>query len=116
MAKYIVITIVFLALLYFASRYLVQFRKSNHKGTIRVTDIVKLGPDSYVFVVEAMGNKYLIAQNKHAIQLLDRMEAGSFHEVLHNEILQNKEREQGDFAAVYEPEAETGADTSEPVG
>lgn len=71
MAKYIVITIVFLALIYFISRYLIQQKRRLGKGDIVLAEMIRLGTDSFVYVIEAFGKRYLIAQNKNAITLLD---------------------------------------------
>lgn len=72
MVKYLIIIIVFLVLLYLASRYLVRMRTLGKKGDIRIVDSLRLGPDSFIYILETMNKRYLIAQNKNAITLLDR--------------------------------------------
>lgn len=73
MVKYLAIIIVFLVLLYFASRYLVRVRAVGKKGSIKVVDVLRLGSDSFVYIVEAMNHKYLIAHGKNSIVLLDKV-------------------------------------------
>lgn len=72
MTKYLAIITVFLVLLYFASRYLIKVRTVTKKGSMKVIDLLRLGPDSFIYIVEAMNRRYLIAQNKNAITLLDK--------------------------------------------
>lgn len=72
MVKYLAIIIVFLVLLYLSSRYLVKRRTLGKKGDIKIVDSLRLGPDSFIYILETMNKRYLIAQNKNAITLLDK--------------------------------------------
>lgn len=73
MVKYLAITIVFLVLLFVVSRSLVKFRRTGKRGGICITDSLRIGSDSFIYIVEAMGKRYLVAQNKNAIRLLDSL-------------------------------------------
>lgn len=80
--KYLLIVIAFLALLYFGSKYLVRRAGCTSTDNLKVVGVARLGADSFVYMLEACGKRYLVAQNKHAITLLDVLDDKSFGQTL----------------------------------
>ncbi len=73
-AKYLAIVMVFLLVLFWGSQYIIK-QKNGRIGKnkhINIKEYVRLSSDSVIYIVEAMGNRYLIAQNKNHITLLDK--------------------------------------------
>ncbi len=71
MAKYVAVVIVFLLLLYYLSRYLVKQKRMAGRTELAVEETIRLGTDSFVYVLSYKGKKYVIAQNKQSIVLVD---------------------------------------------
>lgn len=74
MARYAAIMIVFLLLLYYLSKYIVKQRNAARGVDLTVGETVRLGSDSFIYVLLYKGKKYIIAQNKQSITLIDKLD------------------------------------------
>ncbi len=74
MTKYVVIVLVFFLVLYFASQYLVSKKRQGKTKNLRVLEFLRVAPDSMVYILDVNGTKYVVAQNRNSIQLLDKFE------------------------------------------
>lgn len=76
MIQYAFVILVFLLLLWFLSRFIVKIGQGKQQGrNIQVMEVVRVGQDSFVYIVRVFDKFYVISQSKNAMLHLDTLDA-----------------------------------------
>lgn len=75
MIQYAFVILVFLLLLWFLSRFIIRMGRNKQQGkNVQVIEVVRVGQDSFVYIVRVVDKYYVISQNKHALLHLDTLD------------------------------------------